>query len=270
MHLVITDSGLGGLSVCAKLMNLIEEADPANSSFSTFNLKITYINAAPSNELGYNNMSGKNQQITTFNNFLNNIDKSLSPDLIFLACGTLSGLLNELKLCKELTYKIKGIIPIGTKLLLDSLNKKSGSITIIFGTPTTIITKVFQNQLLKKGISKKKIITQACPGLATLISNDYEGFKVSKLIHKFVKKTVDNIPDKEAPLTVFLGCTHYVYRENFFYDSFSLEGYNNINIINPNLASAFFLRDFIFLEKKDLFLKKNKNSLKLFYVPINF
>jgi len=261
MHLVITDSGLGGLSVCAKLKNLLEEAD-SKKKYPKFNLKITYINAAPSNELGYNDMSEKSKQISTFKNIILNIEKFYSPDLIFIACGTLSVLLKELQLSKDLTEKIEDIIPIGTKLLLDSLNEDPKTKTIIFGTPTTISTNNFKNELLKYGISNNRIITQACPELATNISNDFEGVKVSRLIKKFVKNTLKNINNVETYLIVFLACTHYTYRELFFYNSFSLEGYKNINIISPNFASALFLRDFILLEKKDLNIKTSEISLE--------
>ncbi len=65
MNLVITDSGLGGLSVCAQLMSLLKEsAGSGNSVYPADRLKISYINAVPSNERGYNSMSGKAEQLT--------------------------------------------------------------------------------------------------------------------------------------------------------------------------------------------------------------
>ncbi len=262
MHLVITDSGLGGLSVCAKLMNLLEEAVSLKKNSLNENLKVTYINATPSNELGYNNMSGRNEQISTFKKIILNIEKYYSPDLIFVACGTLSGLLNELQLYKDLSDKIKGIIPIGTKLILEKLNENSRTKTIIFGTPTTIIAKYFEDQLLKNKITNNRIITQACPELATKISNDYKGDNVSRLIHKFVKKSLNNIQNNETPLIIFLGCTHYGYREIFFHNSFIREQYKNFNIINPNFDSALFLRDFVLLKKKEVIFGQNEVYLK--------
>ncbi len=119
MHLVITDSGLGGLSVCAKLMFLLKEAGFTESNCYGINLRITYINASPSNDLGYNDMSDLVEQNYTFKKILKNIEKKYSPDLIFIACGTLSGLLNGVIASKKISNKIKDIIPIGTKLLLD-------------------------------------------------------------------------------------------------------------------------------------------------------
>ena len=67
MKLVITDSGLGGLSVCAKLLQLL--SDPPGENYPNNpadDLQITYINAVPSNNRGYNSMSGKAEQLKTF------------------------------------------------------------------------------------------------------------------------------------------------------------------------------------------------------------
>ena len=59
MNLVITDSGLGGLSVFAQLMRFLKDrASSGNSANLVDNLNITYVNAVPSNERGYNSMSG--------------------------------------------------------------------------------------------------------------------------------------------------------------------------------------------------------------------
>ena len=67
MKLVITDSGLGGLSVCAKLLQLLSEPAGANyPNYSAEDLQITYINAVPSNNRGYNSMSGRAEQLKTF------------------------------------------------------------------------------------------------------------------------------------------------------------------------------------------------------------
>tara|TARA_Y100001970_G_C14216209_1_gene849793 strand:+ start:1075 stop:1992 length:918 start_codon:yes stop_codon:yes gene_type:complete len=263
MHLVITDSGLGGLSVCAKLLHLLDEAKISKTDFSKINLKITYINISPSNERGFNDMSKIVEQISTFKKILKNIDNLFSPDLIFLACGTLSGLLKKIQLNKKISTKIVDIVPIGNKLLLNSIYENPKSNIIIFGTPTTIKSKVFQNQLLNKGILKERIFSQSCPKLASKISNDLKGEEVSILIKKFVKKSIKHIaPNFSSHLIVFLACTHYPYRADFFYNSFRLEGYNNLNILSPNFESALFLRDSIFKYNGKTILNSNKISIK--------
>ena len=272
MHLVITDSGLGGLSVCAKLMFLLQEAGFTEPNFSGINLKITYINASPSNNRGYNDMSDLSEKSLTFKKILKNIQNNYSPDLIFVACGTLSGLLKEIMPRNQITMNIKDIIPIGTKLLLKNIRNVSKSKIIIFGTPTTIHTKIFEEPLIRMGISKNRIFVQECPKLASKISNDFDGLEVSKLINEFVKISLKNLcTNPKDPLIVFLGCTHYAYRQNFFLNSFSLEGYNNLNIINPNLASAIYLKNFILKLQSNAVLKTSKISIEFvspYSIPI--
>ena len=91
MHIVITDSGLGGLSVCAQLIHLLKDFSVLeNSGIPKCDIKVTYVNAVPSNDKGYNKMSGKKEQIETFEKIISNTVRLISPDSIFVACGTLS------------------------------------------------------------------------------------------------------------------------------------------------------------------------------------
>ncbi|MDP7622059.1 MAG: hypothetical protein QGH27_08840, partial [SAR324 cluster bacterium] len=91
MNIVITDSGLGGLSVCAQLIHLLKNYTVTeNSDPPSCDIKITYVNAVPSNDRGYNTMSGKQEQIETFEKIISNTVRLISPDNIFVACGTLS------------------------------------------------------------------------------------------------------------------------------------------------------------------------------------
>ena len=122
MNIVITDSGLGGLSVCAQLIKLLKDYFDSNISYKFSNdIKITYVNAAPSNDNGYNKMSGKKEQIETFQKIISNTVRLFSPDNIFVACGSLSVLLNKITLPEDKSIKIEGIIKIGIQLIFDSL-----------------------------------------------------------------------------------------------------------------------------------------------------
>ena len=87
MHIVITDSGLGGLSVCAQLIHLLKNFSVLeNSDMLKSDIKVTYVNAVPSNDKGYNKMSGKKEQIETFKKVIRNTLSLVSPDKIFVAC----------------------------------------------------------------------------------------------------------------------------------------------------------------------------------------
>ncbi len=247
MNLVITDSGLGGLSVCAQLVHLLKEsAGSGNSANPADGLKISYINAVPANERGYNSMSGKAEQIAVFEKILRNTKKLIKPNYIFVACGTLSVLLKDLPFKRDNKNLIEGILPIGFKLLLESLHQNKRATALIFGTPTTINANTFQDELFQHGIEQSRIITQACPELATQISNDPEGSFVAARIRHWVQQALRQLTaDNSGPLLVFLGCTHYAYREELFRKSFMQEGYSQISILNPNLATAKSLRNIV-------------------------
>ena len=259
MNLVITDSGLGGLSVCAQLMCLLKEIKGSgNSANPADGLKISYINAVPANDRGYNSMSGKAEQIAVFEKILRNTKKLIKPNYIFVACGTLSVLLKDMQFKRDHKHLIAGILPYGFKLLLDSLHQNPPATALIFGTPTTINANTFQDELFKHGIEQSRIITQACPELATQISNDPEGSFVTERIRHWVRQALSQLAaDNSGPLLVFLGCTHYAYREELFRKSFMQEGYSQISILNPNLAAAESLRKIVL---QDQVTDKNQSA----------
>ena len=178
-------------------------------------IKITYVNAVPSNDKGYNKMSGKKEQIETFEKIITNTVRLISPESIFVACGTLSVLLNQLASPNDKPVKIEGIVNIGIQLILNSLKNYPKAKVIIMATPTTIRNKIFQKELLKNGIPENQIIAQSCPNLANEISNDQEGSKVGKRIQYWVKKSLQQLQGKITDhLMLFLGCTHFSYHEN--------------------------------------------------------
>ena len=247
MHIVITDSGLGGLSVCAQLIYLLKNYTATENSVPpSCDLKIIYVNAVPSNDRGYNKMSGKKEQIETFEKIISNTVRLISPDNIFVACGTLSVLLNHMAPPEDKSVKIEGIVSIGNQLLVDNLIKFPKAKAIIMATPTTVSNNSFQRELLKNGIPKNQIVAQSCPNLANEISNNPVGSKVEKRIQYWVKKSLQQLPETTTDhLMVFLGCTHYSYHENMFKKAFINEGFSKLSVLNPNYAAADKLKNFI-------------------------
>ena len=247
MNIVITDSGLGGLSVCAQLIHLLKNYSvPVNSDPPSYDVKITYVNAVPSNDRGYNTMSGKQEQIETFEKIISNTVRLISPDNIFVACGTLSVLLNQISPLGDKSVKIEGIFSIGVQLLMDNLIKIPKAKAIIMATPTTVSNNSFQTVLVNNGIAKNQIVAQSCPNLANEISNDPEGSKVEKSIQYWVKKSLQQLQGKTADhLMLFLGCTHYSYHENMFKTAFINEGFSNLTLLNPNYAAAEKLKNYV-------------------------
>ena len=263
MNIVITDSGLGGLSVCAQLIHLLKNYSvPENSDSPSCDIKITYVNAVPSNDLGYNTMSGKQEQIETFEKIISNTVRLISPDNIFVACGTLSVLLNQISPLGDKSVKIEGIFSIGIQLLMDNLIKIPKAKAIIMATPTTVSNNSFQRELLNNGIAKNQIVAQSCPNLANEISNDPEGSKVEKRIQYWVKKSLQQLQGKTKDhLMLFLGCTHYSYHENMFKMAFINEGFSKLTVLNPNYAAAEKLKNYVLNDQSINSVLKNSFSI---------
>ena len=263
MKIVITDSGLGGLSVCAQLIHLLKNYSvPENSDPPSYEIKITYVNAVPSNDRGYNSMSGKQEQIETFKKIISNTVRMISPDNIFVACGTLSVLLNQMTHPGENSVKIEGIVSIGIQLLVDNLIKFPKAKAIIMATPTTVSNNCFQSELLKNGIAKNQIFAQSCPNLANEISNDPEGSTVGKRIQYWVKKSLQQLQGNTTDhMILFLGGTHYSYHENMCKMAFINEGCSKLTVLNPNYAAAEKLKNYVLDDQSIYPVLKNSFSI---------
>ena len=64
MHILITDSGVGGLSVCAYAERFVREHGFREP------VRLTFANAAPENDYGYNSMPSREAKLQTFDRFL--------------------------------------------------------------------------------------------------------------------------------------------------------------------------------------------------------
>jgi glutamate racemase len=221
MHILITDSGVGGLSVVAYAERFVRTrgfTEPA---------RLTFANAAPANDYGYNSMPSHDVKIETFDRFLRNVTELYSPDMIYVACNTLSVFLPEV----HPTVPIKGIIETAIDLLMKEL--RSRSVVMIFGTQTTIDSGVYPRLLQERGIAAARIVTQACPGLADVISEDREGTKAEAEIRKWVDTALAKMPQRDAPIVACLACTHYGYRREKFESALG-----DAIVINPNESAV--------------------------------
>ncbi|MBF0237447.1 MAG: aspartate/glutamate racemase family protein, partial [SAR324 cluster bacterium] len=224
MKIVIADSGFGGLSVCAPV---VEELVRQNSLAD-----VIYINMAPPATGGFNTISDHEQKVVFFNNALCWMHKRYDPDYVFIACNTLSVLLPETPWAKKYATKIEGIVSVGSDFLIQALTGDPDREVILLATPTTVSAQTYPSQIRNAGF-QQKIHSQPCPELATTISNDSEGKKISAMIHQFAQEVLGNM-NKSTRLIIFLGCTHYGYREGLFEQVFHELGYPHVSIMNPN------------------------------------
>lgn len=223
MHILITDSGVGGLSVCAYAERFVR------THGSREPVRLTFANAAPANDYGYNSMPSTAVKLQTFDRFLRNVTDRYEPDLIYVACNTLSVLLPDTRYSKNPVVPVKGIIVTGVELLAAELERDPRSVAMIFGTQTTIDAGAYPRSLEQRGIHASRIISQACPGLADTISEDREGTKARSEIVRWAGAAMEKMRDKNAPVVACLACTHYGYRKDFF-----AAALHDARIINPN------------------------------------
>lgn len=226
MRILITDSGVGGVSVVAYAERFLRDRG------FTEPVHLTFANAAPANDYGYNSMPSREAKIETFDRFLRNVTERYGPDMIYVACNTLSVLLPEV----HPSVPIKGIVETGVALLLEELQRDPRSVAMIFGTQTTIDSGVYPRLLQERGIEASRIVSQACPGLADAISEDRNA---AAEIEKWTSIAMEKMPSQDVPIVVCLACTHYGYRKDAFADAL------HSIVINPNEAAVGDIFDWI-------------------------
>lgn len=231
MHILITDSGVGGLSVVAYAERFVR------THGFTEPVRLTFANAAPENDYGYNAMKTKEEKLATFDRFLHNVTERFAPDSIYVACNTLSVLLPETPWFADAPIPMKGIVETGAELLLEELEADPQSAAMIFGTQTTIDAGTYPRILTQRGIEPSRIVSQACPGLADTISEDREGARTLSEIRRWVGTALGKPHGGDVPVIAYLACTHYGYRKEAFAAAFEDAGVR-AKVINPNESAV--------------------------------
>lgn len=226
-HILITDSGVGGLSVVAYAERFVR-THGVNEP-----VRLTFANAAPANDYGYNSMRTREEKLETFDRFLRNVTQRFAPDAIYVACNTLSVLLPDTPFFANAPVPVNGIVETGTALLLRELEANARSVAIIFGTQTTIDAGTYPRLLIERGIDAPRIVSQACPGLADTISEDREGTRTRDEIRGWVDKAIEKMQHRDASVIASLNCTHYGYRKELFASAFDEAGVD-AKVVNPN------------------------------------
>ena len=234
---MVTDSGLGGLSVAAELENRIKKSGVFNK------VNIVFFNALAAKNKGYNRLKTTKEKISVFNSALKAIDKKLKPDLLLIACNTLSVLYNQTKFSKKARYPVVGIVDAGVDLISSKLKNSKKSQVLIFATKTTINQQSHKNMLLQKGIDGRQIITQSCPRLAGRIERNPKSKKTKGLVKKYVAQVINKFPKNSDSLFVSYNCTHYPYIDNLFRKEFKKHHINIIDFLNPNPLMINFIFD---------------------------
>ena len=229
---LITDSGLGGLSVLAEM----ESAMKNSGHFKSINL--IFANALFSETGGYNALGSRDEKVKTFSKALKGMNDKFKPDIILVACNTLSTILDETEFSKTTEVPTIGIVEIGVGEIQKKLNQSLNSEVIIFGTETTIEENSYPSQLIENGIDKNRISSKACPQLQKYIETDPEGEETEMLIMSYVDEALENSSNSNNDFFISLNCTHFGYSKDLWLNAFDFSGKLPKELINPNHQMA--------------------------------
>jgi glutamate racemase len=234
LSIVIIDSGLGGLSICADMVNSL------NQRRNFKDVALTYFNAWPEQSRGYNLLPGMAERIRVFDRALIGMQR-FEPDVILIACNTLSALYSHTAFIRNASIPVIDIIDFGVQMIYAQLISQPDSRVIIFGTPTTIEANAHKTRLIDKGIPADRIILQPCDRLAGEIEKNPESETVREMIDRYVSQAPLNIRDTRLPVLAAFCCTHYEYSHTVFKEKLEEYFEGNVSILNPNKAMSAYL-----------------------------
>ena len=227
LSLVVTDSGLGGLAICAEMVrNLVSQR-------LFRNLSVVYFNAWPLKDKGYNLLEDDAERIRVFSNAVDAMQQ-FAPDCIYIACNTLSILYQQGGMAGKIAVPVVDIINFGVDMVAARLNAYPRSGVVIMGTETTISTSMHKALLVNQGIAGDRIWQQNCHGLAGAIELAPGSSQVKALADQFMAEAAAKVPQGIDHLFAALCCTHYAYIEDLISQSLSRSTGARVDIINPN------------------------------------
>jgi len=244
--IVVTDSGLGGLSVVADLEYQLR----TKSNFGKINL--VFFNALADSDFGYNSMPTSEKKTEVFDSALNAMTLLYNPDMILIACNTLSVVYEQTSFVKQTNVDVLGIIDLGVEMIQEKVDMNPNNAVLLLGTPTTINSLSYHKRLVEKGFKEESIIDQACPLLETAIQQDPGSNTVQQMITEFITDAKRKEIGSSDKIAAALCCTHYGYSETLFHRIVKNIFQKDYVIINPNKKMV----DFVIQE-----LSKRKNKV---------
>ncbi|MBF0107052.1 MAG: aspartate/glutamate racemase family protein [Deltaproteobacteria bacterium] len=270
--IMVTDSGLGGVSILAHLLHRLKTGVPFHNphkaeciaikhegfhvwryapdttradtmqklmpkrvekTFQGSKVRVVYFNAMPDYAMGYNDMKDERQKIFAFNAALTSAQKKFDPALTLIASNTLSALYPHTDFKNTNTAPVKTIAETALKLMLDFLHKHARSRLVILGTPTTIASGLYTMPLAQNHIPPKRMITEPCPDLHNLIVRNIVDPHIEKKISTHIMSALGKIA-KGTRTALCLCCTHYGFAVPLF-QKILADFDHNVTLINPNL-----------------------------------
>jgi glutamate racemase len=220
---VITDSGLGGLLICAGLESRLRPAQvPA---------RLVYVNAWPDARYGYNDLADVPARAAVFDRALTAMT-AFSPDLILIACNTLSVVYESTAFSERPAAPVKGILDAGADLFHEALTRDPDAVLALFGTRTTVGSGEYVRRLARRGTAGRRVISEPCHGLAAVIDKDPDSPDIPGLVDACAGRAAPRLP-AGAPVYAGLACTHYAYIAETFRTALRRRTGGEVRILDP-------------------------------------
>ena len=237
LSIVVTDSGLGGLSVMAELERNLRDNPIAE------NIRLTFFNALADKSYGYNTMNSEEDKVNVFNAAIEGMVRWYNPDIILIACNTLSVVYPKIPFAKKTNLQVFGIVDFGVDLVYKELSTTKQSIAILLGTPTTINSGEHKKSLLERGIDSNRIIQQPCYMLESAIQDDPFSSQTRNMIKYFLTEAKKKIAVEYKEVCAALCCTHYGYSHQLFEEGLQNTFSCPVQVLNPNSSMSKYLTD---------------------------
>ncbi len=225
-RIVITDSGLGGYDICARLA----------ARYAQYPLELIYFNAQPEYNGGYNSLGNLEQQLRVFDNALQAMQQRCQPDAIIIACNTLSAIYHQTEFSRRPPVPVFDIISCTREIILEAAAADQARDILILGTAITIRSHQHRQMLLQAGIPEKRIFEQSCHRIALLLEHDLQSPEMEALLESYLSEACRQLPDDQRSLLAVLGCTHYPYIQETFRRLLQKYHSGPISLLNPNQA----------------------------------
>jgi len=233
--IVVTDSGLGGLSVVA------DAAEKFKRHPVFKQVDLVFFNALFTDQFGYNGLQTRAEKLRVFNSALQSMQKRYTPDIILVACNTLSVLIPDTEFSKTSSVPVVGIVAEGVEQIAEQLAGETSAKNIIFATQTTVDEGVHKSLLMEQGFDDAQVMQQSCPQLTLYIEQGYDSEYTEMLIDAYVDEALSSMGEVDGPLSVSFNCTHFGYSMAFWKEAFASRGVEVEAYLDPNTRMVDFL-----------------------------
>jgi glutamate racemase len=196
--------------------------------------RIVFVNAEPDAAFGYNDLRNDADKVRIFDGALSAMEARYKPDLILIACNTLSVVWPRTEHARTGRVETVEIVGLGADLIRQELAAKPDATALVFATKTTIESGAHRKLLVEKGVAPERVVGEACPKLAGAIERGTASDETTAYVKKFVAEALEKRQTKDGPLVVSLNCTHFGYVKPLWEQAFAGSGYPGVKVLDPN------------------------------------